>query len=132
MITASSPTDALTAPFSTGRLNLWNTGHFHNPAVAWPVGSGPVALGVGVPEQVRFRTEAAYNSPITDYIIFRQSDLTGTTAPLEPGGTKNWVQSLFSDQGGTPPFFDRSTGQTLLADAGVTAAYNDLGDVSSG
>jgi hypothetical protein len=73
-----------------------------------------------------------YSSPISDYIIFRQSDATSTT-PLEPGGTKNWVQTLFSNPSApTSPFFARATGQTLLAAAGVSPSYSDLGDVSSG
>ena len=71
-------------------------------------------------------------SPITDYVIFRQSDAASTT-PLEPGGTKNWVQSLFSNPAGpTTPFFARSTGAALVAASGVIPAYNDLGNVSHG
>jgi ABC-type phosphate transport system substrate-binding protein len=129
-ITGSASSADAIVPFSSGRLNLWNTGYFHNPAVAWP---GGTALSPGVKFLSGTAPDGtAYTSPITDYVIFRQSDLTGTATPLEPGGTKNWVQSLFSDQGGTPPYFDRSTGQSLLANAGVTPSYNDLGDVSSG
>jgi hypothetical protein len=72
-----------------------------------------------------------YASPITDYVIFRQSDATSTT-PFEPGGTRNWVQTLFSNPGGSTPFVAKSAGQALIAASGVTPNYVDLGDVSSG
>jgi hypothetical protein len=40
---------------------------------------------------------------------------------------------LFSNPSApTTPFFARATGQTLLQAAGVTPAYSDLGNVSSG
>ena len=69
-----------------------------------------------------------YNSPITDYVIFRQSDAGSTTA-FEPGSSLNWVQTLFSDPSapGTP-WFARATGKALVAAAGVTPVYNDLGN----
>jgi hypothetical protein len=131
---ASTPADAI-VPFSTGRLNLWNSSYFHSPnSGTWALPQNLAVLTPGV----KFLNGAtpdsgtAYNSPISDYIIFRQSDATSTT-PLEPGGTKNWVQTLFSDPSApTTPFFARATGQTLLAAAGVTPSYDDLGDVSSG
>jgi len=42
------------------------------------------------------------------------------------------VNALFSDPGSpTTAWFDSSEGQTLLNDSGVTASYNDLGDVHS-
>jgi hypothetical protein len=63
-------------------------------------------------------------------VIFRQSDTTAKA--FQPGGTLNWVQTLFSNPGGTKPFFDRTTGQALIAAAGTTPAYQDLGNVSSG
>ncbi len=131
---ASTPADAI-VPFSAGRLNLWNSSYFHSPnSGTWALPQNLAVLTPGV----KFLNGAtpdsgtAYNSPISDYIIFRQSDATSTT-PLEPGGTKNWVQTLFSDPSApTTPFFARATGQTLLAAAGVTPSYDDLGDVSSG
>ena len=51
---------------------------------------------------------------------------------MEPGGSRNWVQTLFSNPGGATPFFGKSSGQALIAASGVTPTYNDLGDVSSG
>ena len=62
-------------------------------------------------------------------MVFRQSDTTD--APWQPGSTKNWVQTLFSDPSGSP-FFKKSAGQALLDAAGITPAYSDLGNVSSG
>src|SRR5205085_10413330 len=41
---ASTPADAI-VPFSIGRLNLWNSGYFHNPATPFP---GGAALTPGV------------------------------------------------------------------------------------
>ena len=124
----SSAANAL-VPFSAGRLSLWNSGYFHNPATAFPGGSAltpGVALLTGTPPD----SGTVYDSPITDYIIFRQSDAASTT-PLEPGGTHNWVQSLFSDPGGSQPFFEKGTGQALLTLSGITPNYQDLGDVHS-
>jgi ABC-type phosphate transport system substrate-binding protein len=129
---SSSPANAI-VPFSSGRLNLFNNGYFKNSGqtTTWGLPSSFTSISPGV----KFLNGAtpdsgtAYDSPITDYIIFRESDATSTT-PLEPGGTKNWVQTLFSDPGGTAPYFDKAAGQALLAAAGITPIYNDLGDVN--
>ena len=131
-ITSLSSTNAPNAivPFSAGRLALWNSGYFHNPATAFPGSSSALTPGVVLLTGTAPDSGPAYDSPITDYIIFRESDATSTT-PLEPGGTHNWVQSLFSDPGGSEPFFEKGTGQTLLAEAGITPAYADPGDVHS-
>ncbi len=61
------------------------------------------------------------------YVIFRQSDV-GSKTPMEPGSSLNWVQTLFSNPGGTPPFFARTTGQALVAAAGTTPDYIDIGN----
>lgn len=124
---ASSPADAI-APFSQARLNLWNSGYFHSPATVFPGNPTPLIPGVSLLSGTPGDGNAVYNSPITDYIIFRQSDATSTT-PIEPGGTKNWVQTLFSSSSGTP-FFAKAQGQALLAAAGITPHYDDLGDVT--
>jgi len=122
---ASIPADAI-VPFSAARLTLWNDGYFHNPATVFPGSSSALSPGVklltGTPGD-----GSVYSSPITDYVIFRNSDATSTTA-FEPGGTKNWVQTLFSDPGGSAPFFAKSAGQALIAASGVTPVYDDLGD----
>jgi hypothetical protein len=122
---AATPADAL-VPFAAGRLALWNKSYFHNPATVFPGGS---ALAANV--SLLTGTDAGdgnpvYKSAISDYIVFRQSDLSDAT-PIEPGGTQNWAEALFSNSSGPPAVFSRASTQTLLADAGVTPAYDDLG-----
>ncbi len=126
-ITSASATADAIVPFSAARLALWSSGYFHNPATVFPGSSTALTPGIkllsGTPGD-----GTAYASPITDYVIFRQSDATSTTA-FEPGGSKNWVNTLFSNPGGTTPFFGKSAGQSLVAASGVTPVYNDLGNV---
>lgn len=125
---SSSPADTI-APFSAARLNLWNSGYFHNPNTVFPGSASPLSPGVSLLTGTPGDGNTVYDSPITDYVIFRQSDATSTKA-LEPGGTKNWVQTLFSSSSGTP-FFAKAQGQALLAASGITPHYIDLGDVHS-
>lgn len=125
---ALTPADAI-APFSQARLNLWNSGYFHSPATVFPGNPTPLTPGVSLLSGTPGDGNAVYNSPITDYVIFRQSDATSTT-PIEPGGTKNWVQTLFSTSSGQP-FFEKAQGQALLSAAGITPHYVDLGNVHS-
>ena len=61
----------------------------------------------------------------------RVTALSGTAHPYEPGGTLNWVQTLFYNSAWTPgsttvpaPFIDTSTGQALIASSGVTPIAN--------
>lgn len=129
---APNPADAI-APFSNARLNLWNDGYFYNPATVFPGASSPLSPNISL-----LTGTAADNSPslsvsLTDYFIFRASDaaLSGTAHPYEPGGTLNWVQTLFYNSAWTPgsttvpaPFIDTSTGQALIASSGVTPIAN--------
>jgi hypothetical protein len=126
---SSSPANAI-VPFSAARLALWNDGYFHNPNTVFPGGT-VLTAGVKLLSGAAPDAGATYASPITDYVIFRQSDATSTT-PFEPGGAHNWVQTLFSNPGGSTPLVAKSSGQALIAASGVTPVYNDLGDVSSG
>jgi len=124
----TSAADAI-VPFSQARLNLWNSTYFHDPTVVFPGGPALVphiSLLSGTPGDAN----PAYASPLVHYVIFRNSD--ATDAPWQPGSTKNWVQTLFSDTTGGTPFFKKSAGQALLASAGITPAYSDLGNVSAG
>jgi len=125
---ASSPADAI-APFSIGRLNLWNSGYFRNPATPFP---GGVVLTPGVHALTGTAPDAAaaYNDTNGLYLVFRNSDAASST-PFQPGGTKNWVQTLLSDPSGNP-FFKRAAGQALVAAAGGIPGYSDLGNVSAG
>jgi ABC-type phosphate transport system substrate-binding protein len=130
-ITSNANSADAIVPFSQARLNLWSDGYFHNPNTAFPGSSSPLTPGVKILSGTTPDAGAYYNSPINDYIIFRQSDATDAS-PMEPGGSRNWVKTLFSNSGGTTPFFGNSSGQALIAAAGVTPFYDDLGNVSNG
>jgi ABC-type phosphate transport system substrate-binding protein len=130
---ASTPADAI-VPFSNARLNLWKSGYFHDPTVPFP-GSG-TALSPGIKTLVGTAPDgaASLSAAVVHYVIFRQSDATSSVA-FQPGGTQNWVTTLFTNLGvsGAPkPFFDTTAGLADIAAAGTTPAYADLGDVSSG
>jgi hypothetical protein len=125
---ASSPADAI-VPFSLARLNLWNDGYFHNPTTVFPGGS-VLSPGVKMLTGTPGDGNAVYSSPITDYVIFRQSDASSST-PMEPGGTRNWVETLFANSSGPTPYFASLEGQALIAAAGITPDYANLGDAES-
>ena len=147
-ITASSdPADAI-VPFSAARLNLWTSGYFYNPAAAFGTNdstsgnnghgsafpqsgtSTPLSAGVSLLSGTPGDSNPVYDSPITDYVIFRQSDASSTT-PFEPGSSLNWVQTLFSNPSSPgSPWFAKASGKALVAAAGVTPVYDDLGDVA--
>jgi ABC-type phosphate transport system substrate-binding protein len=121
---SSSPANTI-VPFSQARLNLWNAGYFHNPATAYP-GGATLPAGVKILTGTASDSAAAYSSSVTDYVIFRQSDLANTNS-FEPGGTLNWANTLFSNPAGpTQPFVQTAAGQALIAAAGVTPNYQDL------
>ena len=121
---SSSPANTI-VPFSQARLNLWNDGYFHNPATAYP-GGAVQTPGVKLLTGTAPDSSAAYSSPLTDYVIFRQSDLADTNS-FEPGGTLNWANTLFSNPGGsTQPFVETAAGQALIAASGVIPNYQDL------
>lgn len=127
---STTPLDAI-APFSSARLNLYTSGYFHNPNTPFPGGAvinpGVTLLGGTPPD-----AGTVYSSEVDHYVIFRQSDAS-ISQPMEPGGSRNWVQTLFSNPSApTTPFFAKSTGKALVAAAGTTAVYNDLGNKSSG
>lgn len=162
----SSPINTI-EPLSGGRLNLFQGklgdgssngvgGYFHdpscslnaiaagtpsacaaanntlNPAVAFVNGSPPDASG------------PIYNDNRNLYIYFRASDVTSNVA-WQPGGTLNWVRTLFynpcpdsppkagdgcsSDPiagevgPGGAPFYATAAGQALISAAGVTPTY---------
>jgi PBP superfamily domain len=118
---ASTPADAIVA-FSSARLNLWKSGYFHEPSTAFP-GGAVLAPGIKLLSAVAPDAAKAYDTEVDHYILFRQSDL-GSKTPWQPGSTKNWAQTLFS---GTSPFFKKAAGKALVAAAGATPVYSDLG-----
>jgi ABC-type phosphate transport system substrate-binding protein len=145
---ASSPADAI-VPFSAARLSLWNSGYFYNPAAVFGSNdtatgnnghgspfpqtgtSTPLSPGVKLLTGTPPDSGAVYDSPITDYVIFRQTDASSTT-PFEPGSSLNWVQTLFSNPSApSSPWFAKAAGKALVAAAGVTPVYDDLGDAES-
>jgi hypothetical protein len=134
----NAPKDAI-VPFSAGRLALWNgnvdgngaSGYFHNPATVFPGASSPEVAGVSLQSG-----SGALDIPITDYVIFRTNDIASTT-PYQPGGSLNWVKTLFYNPAytgptsGVPaPFIDTPGGQALIASSGVTPVYAYDGTVS--
>lgn len=122
---AARPADAI-VPFAAGRLSLWSKGFFHKPTKVFPGTSTALSANIALLTGAPGDSNPVYKSAISDYIIFRQSALSETT-PLEPGGTLNWAKTLFSDTSGPEPFFEKASTQTLLADAGVTPSYDDIG-----
>jgi hypothetical protein len=129
---APTPADAI-APFSAARLNLWNDGYFYNPTTVFPgpltPGATPLAPNVSLLSGTAADSSPSLNVSISDYFVFRANDaaLSGATHPYEPGGTLNWVQTLFYNSAWVPgsttvpaPFIDTSTGQALITSSGVT------------
>ena len=124
----SSPANTI-APFSSARLSMYSAGYFHDPNTVFP-GGPSIVPGVKLLNGSPAGPGVAYDSQIGHYVLFRQSD-AGSTTPWQPGSTKNWVQALFSDPSGTP-FFKRAAAGALVASAGTTWNYSDLGNQSSG
>jgi ABC-type phosphate transport system substrate-binding protein len=137
------------APFSLSRFKLYQSGYFHNPATAFP-GGAAIAPGItiihGCPTTpLDLDCEAAspthsnagdghaiYNDVRGLYYIFRNSD--ATAAPIGFNGTtKNWVQVLLSNPAApTTPWLAKNGTKALIASAGATPNYQDLGNVSAG
>jgi ABC-type phosphate transport system substrate-binding protein len=114
---ASTPADAI-VPFSAARLNLWNKGYFFNPGTAFPGAGSPLTAGVSLLSGTSPNGGASLNIALSDYFVWRANDTTIGT-PYQPGGTLNWVNTLFYNPSGTPYIFSPE-GQTLIAASGVT------------
>ena len=102
------------APFSEGRINLYNSGYFRDPAVAFPGGAAQTA---GV------KTTGGYVNNRGLYIVFRQSDATSTTK-WQPGSTQNFANALFIGAGSYAASGDAAG---AIAAAGATQTYLDCG-----
>jgi ABC-type phosphate transport system substrate-binding protein len=110
--------DAL-SPFSVGKVNLMNSNY-----------CGATYLNV-----VTTLTAANnYSSTRGLFILVRQRDVADTTGsfgipfPWQSGGTKNWVQTLFS---GATSWVARGANAPLITAAGLTPNYQDLGVIHS-
>ncbi len=113
---ATDPADAI-EPFSAAQLSLIEAGYFGSDveaAIARLAGTAPDGA-------------ASYAASHPLYIIVRDSDIASTAH--WNGSSANWANRLFT---GSRPTIASGAGQTLLANAGLTAVYTNLGDVSAG
>jgi ABC-type phosphate transport system substrate-binding protein len=114
-----SDADAI-SPFSTGKINLMNSNY-----------CGATYLNV----VTTLTATGNYATTRGLFILVRQRDVADTTGsfgtpfPFQPGGTKNWVQTLFA---GTTSWVARGSNAAMITAAGLTPSYQDLGVVSSG
>jgi len=134
----SSPADAITV-MSQSRLNLWNGtagnggfGYFHNPTGLTGKSGLGVLLAPGAVMAPLSGNASDGNPAYVDnrslYIVFNQSHCSDPV--WQPGGTQNWAEALFSQCGNASlptPFAASPFGQPLLAAAGATPNYSDLG-----
>jgi hypothetical protein len=129
---APIPADAI-APFSSARLALWANGYFFNPATVFPGAATALQSNVRLLSGTAADSTGSLSVAITDYFVFRANDLAlqGSVHPYEPGGTLNWVQTLFYNAAWTPgsttvpePWIDTTTGQAEIAASGVTPIAN--------
>jgi ABC-type phosphate transport system substrate-binding protein len=145
----ASPANAI-VPFSLSRLSLYNSGYFKSPAVTF--GNPPVTVNAGITIAHGCPTTSSdldcqsaspthsnagdgnqiYNDVRGLYYIFRNSDATAAPAGFN-GTSLNWVKALLSDPASpTTAYLDKHSTQALIAAAGATPNYQDLGNVSSG
>jgi ABC-type phosphate transport system substrate-binding protein len=123
--TNADPTDAI-VPFSGGRLNLWNSGYFHNPHT--PYGNSPFPPGASLVPGIAPATGATTDgSPVYLnnrglYISWRAID--DNLGPWQPGGTLNWPKALFA----TGSFLGGFRATSLIASSGeLSGPYKDCG-----
>jgi ABC-type phosphate transport system substrate-binding protein len=109
-----SDPDAI-GPFSVGRAAVLNSGY----------------CGAANQNVISLLTASGtYNVSRGLYFIVRQRDVADTTGsfgisyPWQVGGTKNWVQTIFS---GATSWIARSSNAPLISSAGLIPAYSDLG-----
>jgi hypothetical protein len=109
---SADPADAI-YPMPAGQLSLIGGNYFPNS----PRGSQRPLTGTA-PDGA-----ASFNSPISDYLILRDNDVA---SPYSYAGTsRNWAKVLFA---GANSYLAGSAAKHLLAAAGVTPSYRDLGD----
>ncbi|MBO9523929.1 MAG: substrate-binding domain-containing protein [Nocardioidaceae bacterium] len=111
-------------PFPKGRFTLLDGGYFLNPNAPYSVAAPADPLTT---TGIQLHTGAgAWSTTFAYYVIFRQADFDSNEV-WQPGGTLNWVQTLFYNPGATP-WVKSAPGQALLQSAGVTPAYVDRGN----
>lgn len=113
----TSPTTGLPAnviaPFSGGRIGLNNSGFFGAAAANQVMHLPGTAVATG----------ATYKDNRSLYFVVRENDVLSSNV-FQPGGTKNFVRTLFSGSGnvvGSPAF------AANIQAAGHTPAYLDTG-----
>jgi hypothetical protein len=110
------------APFSIGRISVLNSGYLgaaNQNVVTTLSGTNTYSVTRGLYVIVRERDVADTTGPV---------GLSGIAFPFQTGGTKNWVQTLFS---GATSWIARSANAPLVTSAGLTKVYSDLGVVNS-
>ena len=153
---SGAPADAI-EPMSSGRLNLFQGklgdgtangvgGYFHDPSC--PFGNTTAPRPQVLTPNVKYWTTGTplsgtlFNISRPLYIYFRDVDVFNDTVKFEPGGTLNWVRSLFYNpcQGtghttgcvtiggitygpGGQPYVATSAGQALISGAGISPTY---------
>jgi len=103
------------APMSTGRAAVLNTGY------CGPSNQNVIKLLNGA---------GTYSTVRGLFILVRQRDVADHTGiggigfPWQVGGTKNWVETLFS---GPTSWVARSANAPLISAAGLVQSYSDMG-----
>ena len=146
---------------SSGRLNMYlgkdsagtsvGTGYFLDPSCAYAQTTAPcVAAGTPLAPNVTYQYgtgfSTAWSISRNMYIYFRDADVNSTTI-FQPGGTRNWVRTLFynpcsgTTPNGTPivngtnctgggaygpggaPYIASASGQALVSSSGIVPTY---------
>lgn len=126
----ADPADAI-APFSAGRLALYNNSYFKDPTVVFPGSSTFLSPGIllqqgfssGTTHRLASDGNNVYDNVRGLYVVFRESDNTSAT-PWQAGSSLNWVKTLFV---GASAYVKQPFNQALISAAGATPAYLDEG-----
>jgi ABC-type phosphate transport system substrate-binding protein len=116
---SASPVNTI-SPFSEGRNNLYGSGYFHDPAVAFPGAVASLTSGIQMLNGV-----GSYLDSRGLFIVFRDADKNLVTK-WQPGSNLNWVQALFLNAAGTP-YAASGDAQAAILAGGATPTYVDCG-----
>lgn len=119
-ITGSASPANTVAPFSQGRIDLYNSGYFKNPNVAFPNAATITSAGVKT-----IVGTGSYNNNRGLYIVYRDAD-QNSTKRFQPGGAQNFAQALFAPLSGNP-YVAGTDGQAAIAAGGGSPVYKDCG-----